>query len=213
MKRDPQAIEPRSQVIFRHTQAAFRATALEPMQLAIHVADEYQARTAPHERIVEFHVGTTVDTITKAKKANLQIVDRFMKGVVKLPVDLEEAWVASLPAPHREDCERELAQRYGFIGARSPMSSAAAQMLCAGQVSVEFGELLQRVALITDGEVHGPDDVAELTRALKEGKDLIAAATTLVASIESRLAQPDCAAHLQGLGNTVVELLGPWGRK
>jgi hypothetical protein len=192
MKHDPQAREPRSQVIFRHTQAAFRATALEPMQLAIRVADEYQARVAPHERIVEFHAGTTVDAITKAKKANLQIVDRFLKGAVKLPADLEEAWVASLPQPHREDCERELAQRYGFIGAKSPLSSAAAEMLCAGEVSIEFGQLLQRVALITDGQVNGPEDVAELQRALKEGKDLIAAATTLVAGIQARLEQPDC---------------------
>lgn len=209
MKHDPQGREPRSQVIFRHTQAAFRATALEPMQLAIRIADEYQARVAAHERIVEFHVGTTVDTITKAKKANLQIIDRFLKGTVKLPADLEEAWVASLPAPHREDCERELAQRYGFIGARSPLSTTAAELLCTGEVSVEFGQLLQRFALVADGRVNGPEDIAELRRTLKEAQDLCAAATTLVASLQHRLSQPDCASARPG---TIVEL-SPGARK
>lgn len=212
MKHDPQGREPRSQVIFRHTQAAFRATALEPMQLAICIADEYQERVAPHERIVEFHVGTTVDTITKAKKANLQIFDRFLKGTVKLPADLEESWVASLPQPHREDCERELAQRYGFIGARSPLSTTAAELLCTGEVSVEFGQLLQRFALVADGQVNGPEDVAELRRTLKEAQDLCAAATTLVVSLQHRLSQPDCTAPTRMAPGTVVEM-GPVVRR
>lgn len=192
MKHDPQTREPRSQVIFRHTLAAFRSTSFTQMQLAVAVADAYQARVAPHDRIVEFHAGTTVDTIERAKKANLQIIDRYMKGTVKLPADLEEAWVACLPEAHRLDCERELAQRYGLLGARCPDGNTTSQMLCASQVAIEFGQLLQQFAFVSDGQVRNVEDVAELQRARKEGMDLIAAVTSLVASINTRLEQDDC---------------------
>jgi hypothetical protein len=184
--------EPRSQVVYRHTREALRKTSMTPNVLADAIAEQYQARVAPVERTLQFHVGTTADSITKAQKANLQIFSRFYDGTVRLPVDLEEAWVAALPGQHRIDCERELAQRYGFLGARAPLSAEAGQMLSVAGVSIEFGQLLEHLAPVVDGQVHSVQDVAELERAIKEGRDLLAVVATLVATLEQRRAQPDC---------------------
>lgn len=192
------AAEPRSQVVFRHTREALRKTSIKPNVLADAIADAYEARVALNERTVEFHKGTTVDSIAKAQKANLQIFTRFYDGTVRLPVDLEEAWVAALPGQHRIDCERELAQRYGFLGARAPVSTESGQMLCVAGVSIEFGQLLEHLAPVVDGQVQSAQDVVELERAIKEGRDLLASVASLVATLEQRRAQPDC--NVIGIG-------------
>jgi hypothetical protein len=181
------AREPRSRTVFRHTEEAFRATGMTMQAFASKVADEYQARVAAPERIVEFHVGTTVDTIVKAEKANLQIVTRFLRGMVKLPTDLEESWIAALPQPHRADCERELARRYGFLGARTQMSATAARTLCTAALAIEFGHLLQEVAqVMADNQVCAAD-LPALNRAMKEAQDLEAELATMKATISSAI--------------------------
>jgi len=188
MKCDPQVREPRSQVVFRHTAAALRCSGLTMQVLATAIADRYQEMVAPGERIVEFHVGTTADSIVRAHKANLQLVTRFLAGTVKLPADLEEAWVQALPEPHRADCERELAQRYGFLGARTPEHSGQACALGTAMVSIEFGQLLQHIAgVMADGTVTA-SDLDNLNRAMKEADDLVAVVTSLKASVVDSVA-------------------------
>jgi hypothetical protein len=188
MKHDLHIREPRSQVIFRHTRDAYRATSLTPQALANRIADAYQARVAADERIVEFHIGTTVASMDKANKANLQLISRFYDGKVKLPTDLEEAWVTSLPEPHRADCERELAQRYGFMGARSPVAEGAPRALCTAKCAIEFGEMVQKIGpILVDGV--SAEDLHLLVRALKEAGDLLAEVTALQNDIETTISR------------------------
>lgn len=179
MKRDPHVREPRSQVIFRHTREALRQSGLTMQVLATAIADRYQEQVSPGERIVEFHVGTTADSIVRAHKANLQLVARWLDGKVKLPADLEESWVASLPESHRLECERELAQRYGFLGARIPEHAGAAPALSIAGVSIEFGHLLLKLGkVLADNQVTA-EDLPDLLRADKEAGDLQAELATL----------------------------------
>ncbi|TAA19191.1 hypothetical protein EA658_09965 [Pseudoxanthomonas winnipegensis] len=175
--------EPRSRIIFRHTETTFRATGLTMQAFASRVADEYQARVAAPDRIVEFHRGTTVDSIVKAEKANLQIVTRFLRGQVKLPADLEESWVAALPAQQRLDCERELAQRYGFLGAKAPASQRAARALCTARSTIEFGQMLQAIAEVMADDQVTAEDLPQLIAAQKEYGDLTAELATVAASL------------------------------
>jgi hypothetical protein len=175
--------EPRSRTIFRHTETALRATGLTRQAFACKVADEYQARVSADERIVEFHIGSTADAIEKAHKANDQIIKRFLSGTVKLPADLEESWIAALPQPQRADCERELAQRYGFLGARAAVSEQAARTLCTAKVVIEFGQMLQEIAhVMADNDVT-VKDLPALHRAAKELRDLQAELATLEATL------------------------------
>lgn len=179
--------EPRSHVIFRHTADAIRNCHHTDGSFAQAVADEYMARVAPEERIVQFHVGTDVASIVKAQSRNAKLVERYRNGTVKLPADLEEAWVAALPDPWRADCARELAQRYGFLGATIPAGTPAAQLLSTGQLSIEFGETVKAIAdVFADGDVDA-HDVPRLVRAIKESHDLAAEVATATAALEHAL--------------------------
>lgn len=103
-----------------------RATGLSIKSLADVVAAEYMARTAQFDRVIEFHVGTTAASTERALKLNGQIVSRYMDETVKtFPADLEEAWVAALPQPHRDELVAELAGRYGLLAARRPVANGS----------------------------------------------------------------------------------------
>lgn len=189
MTLDRQFDEPRSQVIFRHTAAAVRNSHHNDNSFAQAVADAYMARVAPEERIVQFHVGTDVASIDKAQSRNAKIIERFRNGTVKLPADLEESWVAALPDPWRTDCARELAQRYGFMGAFQPVSGPLSQLLSTARLSIEFGETIQALASVqADGRIDA-GDVSGLRRALKEARDLAAEVASAEASITRALAE------------------------
>lgn len=148
MKPDPQFHEPRSAVVFRHTTDAIRNSAHTDSSLAQSIAEQYMADVAPGERILQFHVGVDADSTEKALKANGQIIARIRNGTVKMPVDLEESWVRALPPQWRDACARELARRYGFLGARIPTLEALTNILADGRIC--------------------PKDIPELRRALDE---------------------------------------------
>lgn len=120
MKPEFQINEPRSQVVFRYHKRVLAETGTCERTLASRIADNYMSQVPVHSRIVEFHSGTTLDTADRAIKANAQIISRYVVGKVKLPADLEEAWVRAFPDGIRLDCKRELARRYGFLGAQTP---------------------------------------------------------------------------------------------
>lgn len=187
MTQQSQYRAPRAAVIFDFTLKAIRNSHHTDASFAAEVAERYMAMVAPSERTTEFHVGTDAASIEKAGKLNAKLVERFRNGTVKLPADLEEAWVAALPQPWQLDCSRALARRYGFIGARVPENSPAAQMLCSGRLMVEFGEAMQAMA-----ELHavGPCDAAaaaRMERALKEFEDLMGEAATMKAALRQAL--------------------------
>lgn len=168
MKPDPQFHEPRSAVVFRHTTDAIRNSAHTDSSLAQAIADQYMADVAPGERILQFHVGIDADSTEKALKANGQIIARIRNGTVKMPVDLEESWVRALPPQWRDACARELARRYGFLGARIPMMEPHAGVLAVARLSVEFGHTLEALTNILADGLICPKDIPELRRALDE---------------------------------------------
>lgn len=199
MKPDPQYQEPRSAVVFRHTTEAIRNSNHTDTSFAQAVADQYQADVAPGERIVQFHTGDDADSIERALKANAQILGRIRNGTVKMPVDLEESWVRALPAQWRDACSRELAQRYGFLGARIPMLEPHAGVLAVARLSVEFGHTLEALTnILADGHVCAKD-VPELRRALDEMGQLEAELAT---------ARRYVTGHLQDLAPRAIAAVG-----
>ena len=175
MSFDLQSQVPRSQAIFGYTKQAQRQCGLVVCKFATGVAQRYMHRVAECDRIIAFHVGTTTDTVIAAEKANAQIVNRILDGTVKMPADLEEAWVQELPPKLRDECARDLARRYGLAGAALPQASANV----AGSVSLlatEFGETMGALApLLADGTIDATDSPQLLREALKQGTDLMAA--------------------------------------
>lgn len=187
MKSRSQFHEPRSTTVFRHTAEATRNSNHTDASLAQAIAEQYMHDVAPGERILAFHVGTDADSMEKAQKANAQIVARIRNGTVKMPADLEESWVRALPQPWSDNCARELANRYGFIGARMPKMSPQAGVLCVGRISVEYGQTVEALAnVLADGRVC-PQDLPELRTAREELAQLRAAMETLSAYVDGHL--------------------------
>lgn len=200
MKSQSQFHEPRSTTVFRHTAEAIRNSSHTDASLAQVIADQYMRDVAPGERILTFHVGTDIDSMDKAHKANAQIVARIRNGTVKMPADLEESWVRALPQPWSDNCARELANRYGFIGARMPELSPQAGVLCVGRISVEYGQTMEAIArVLADGQICA-QDVPALRVAAEEMGQMGAAMWTLLAYVQGllQLLDPSMAVPLTG---------------
>ncbi len=193
MNAEIQSREPRSQVIFRYTNDVLRHTALCRRKLAARIADAYMERIAPGERIVEFHTGTTTDQLIAAEQANAQLVARFMQGLVKLPADLEEAWVSSLPEPYREECLRELVRRHGFLAAKPPSEGKGAGLAGIADLAREFAQTLEALAPIFADGLIDANDRPHLKKALKETTDMMAALVSLQAQLTAALPDQDTA--------------------
>lgn len=173
--------EPRSQTLTRGALAALRGTGLTLGEYAANVVELYHQRVALHERTVKFHSGgDPYDT----RRANEQIVTRYMNAQVRFAADLEEAWVLALPNPYRQHLLAELADRYGLIAAAAPATCGPDQQCQVGKLCKETGEAMVKVGeLLDDGVIDQRDRPAAMA-ALREIDDVIAAATSLKATIE-----------------------------
>lgn len=186
---------PLAAVIFDFTTQAIRNSHHDDASFAAEVAERYMEMVAPNERTTQFHVGTDADSIVKAGARNAKLISRFRDGTTKLPADLVEAWVTALPEPYSLDCRRELSRRNGFIGARIPEGTPAAQLLCSGRVMVEFGEAMQAMAALHAGGPDNGEAVERLERALKEFEDLVSEAVTMKTSLRNEIST-----RAQGVG-------------
>lgn len=177
--------EPRSATIHRHLRDALRATGLPLRTLADRAVDLYHARTALHERAIEFHAGATADAYEAAARANAQIVTRMLEGTVRLPADFEEALVLALPEPHQAACLRDLADRYGLLAAQPPTACPVAQQVSTADLLRETGALMTTLApAFADGRLDASDALIA-RHALPEVLDLQGRLATLAVQLEA----------------------------
>lgn len=165
--------EPRSATILRYTRQAVNEHRLVVTTFANEVVDRYLATHPMHMRVVKFREPAgDVDALCDALKHNAQIVDRYIKGVLKaFPADLEEAWTTALPAPYRAACECELVRRRGFLGAKLRTQADRADASIA-DVMHEFADF---VSANGEAMVDGQYDAVERARTVHEIDDVIAA--------------------------------------
>lgn len=104
-------MEPRAALIIAATRKSLRETGRTLRHFAAELIDHYHARTHVDDRTVRFH---RTDNPYKDEEANTQIVDRMLSGLVRMPVDIEEAWVLAIADPYRRELLNELAARYGL---------------------------------------------------------------------------------------------------
>ena len=182
MNRESQKLT-RSRVIARHVQLAL-ASGMQMRAYAAEVADTYIGRTPVEDRVVDFHVGTTTDAVEKAIRANAQLCNRFIDGTVKMPADLEEAFVLSLPDDARMRCKAELAARYGLLAARAPEASTAGGAKSAANLMREVAEFITQSCTADSA----PNEIA-LRAALRELTDVEAACASARAQLNLQLEQ------------------------
>lgn len=167
-------LPPRQSVIYAHTRRMLDATKFNYASFAMAVAERYLEMTAPDVRQVAMRTGEGAELI-KAMEDNAQVLRRYMDGKVrKLPADLEDAWVLSLPDPYRSDCERDLARRRGMLAVPMPNDDGL-QVASVATLFQEYGELLQAIApAVADGKF-GPEDRPYAKAIDEKGDDVIAA--------------------------------------
>ena len=182
-------IEPRSQLIARHTRMMMRERGMTRREFATRVAEHYCTHTQLDERTLPLLTG---GDWRKTEKHNDQIIRRFMEDEVRMPVDVEEAWLAAMPDPHRERLLRELDERTGGIWVRKPQAGerTAAVGPDIGRFVREAGEAIEALApVLADGKINHHDDRRALLEARAQLRDVFAMCLTLEQQIHQALGE------------------------
>ncbi len=173
--------ETRTETLFRHTREMMRGTGCSMQTFATRVMEHYHAAVPEPARVVDFK---TSGDLFRAAQTNAQRLARYMDPAVnvRLPVDLEESWVAALGEPHGSACRRDLAHRYGLLDVPQP-GNAVSDMQSVSRLTKELGEALEAISPALDNGRFGPEDASVLPNAIAELDDVLAAAQGLRARL------------------------------
>lgn len=189
--------QPRDSVIAEHVGHAMRHTRLSFEAFAQDVADHYHANTRDTLRNVKFHVVPHIDPCS-ALRANAQIIRRMVEGVVRMPVEIEEAIVLALPAPFRDACLRELAARFGLIGAQIPRSDATGQAVQVAALLRGAGATIATLAPMFEDGLITEADATHAPAALASLDALLANITTVAAMVRKHARPADGTTPIRG---------------
>jgi hypothetical protein len=168
--------ETRSATIFRHTRAMQRATGCSMQTFSARVIEHYHAHVPEHMREIVFKVGGDV---FRDAQTNAQHLSRFMDPdtATRLPVDLEESWVAALGGEFLADCRRDLARRYGLLDV--PVMESDCDVAALGNLTRELGEVLKAIGPTLDDGRFTAADIKFLPAIERELDDLCGAAVAM----------------------------------
>ncbi len=181
--------ETRAHVIEAHVAFALRHTGIDQADFAEDVARRYRDRTPLHARGVEFHEHERGADPYAVRRANAQLLFRMLRpdGPARLPVELEEAIVLSLPEPFLHECLRELNARYGLMAAPLPEVEGVEVTAAVGNFTRDFGECLAALArTVSDGRLE-TSDAKDAPAVIRELDDVIAGAISLRAAHQQLL--------------------------
>lgn len=183
MRVSSQLPETRTEVIFRHTSDQLRETRTSMQSFSIDVVEAYHDRVSPAARTVAFK---TSGDHYRCVQTNAERLARYMDDDtnVRMPVDLEEAWVLSLKEPYQGRCVRDLARRYGLLGVSDDKVKRIHDVSSISRLTTEFGEAVQAMAPLLDGD---EVDDKVLQHALDELQDLAGAALSMQDKVRKRL--------------------------
>lgn len=135
------------------------------------LARAYVERVPEHARGLDLHPpreGSVVDW-EHDRDALRHQVDRLSSGQTRFPADLEEAWVAALPEPHRHACLAELAGRHGLLAV--PIPHGACGVADFAHYLQQFSASVEAlVPVVADGRIDSEDreHIPEAVAALRE---------------------------------------------
>lgn len=169
----------RQDVLTFYYEAQRRETPVTVNDFTIALAEQYVARVPAHARSLSIMVpdAKTMDPATYDLVLDRQRrqVERWAKGKVAIPAEIEESWAFALTPPYGERCRHELAWRYGFLGVMSeeadpcPDGEIMGRLLGnTGRATTALARALANQSIdyedLTDGEIEA--DLAELERAV-----------------------------------------------
>ena len=180
--------ETRAAAIWYHVDQFLRRTGAKEHEFADEVAELYHQRTPLAGRGVEFEPHAAGSNAYDVMRARGQLLFRMLKpaGAVRLPVELEEVVVLALPAPYREECLRELAERVGMLAAplpAQPGDALARQVKSPCELLRSTADAVERLApMLEDGRVEA-DDAPLFPAALAALSEVMGVCVTLQAQM------------------------------
>lgn len=171
----------RTAVIVGYAERAIRETDLGLNSFAMAVVPRYRSLVPKHQQHIGF---SNKPDVVDAARVDGQKLKRFIDGTNRLPAELEEAWVLSLPEPYRRDCIRELAWRYGLVGAfAEPVLEATGKLKpeCLARLTKEFSEVVSAAGAAIGAGLNE----AGRAQAAKELRDLKAEVVTMLARLDA----------------------------
>jgi len=152
----------RQDVIFGATHAVMHELGWSLADLAESIATHYCAQ------VPEQHRGLTLtaepqepgsDAYYNWKESTRRQLERLLNGSVRMPVELEEAWIDALPSPYRERVIGQLAARLGYLAVAIPEESDCT-VESLGEVLREHSEAVQASApMVADGQITEDDRI------------------------------------------------------
>jgi len=148
--------ETRTITILRHVTNFLFSTSTTDSAFAMSVVEVYHQRVPVRAaRIFDFH---ETNNPVKDMKANTQLVSRILNRVTRMPADLEEAFVLAMPAPFREPCMRDLAERYGLLAVHIPVAEPSEDLANLQRILKETGEAITALGpILADGKIDSSD--------------------------------------------------------
>ncbi|RXZ42684.1 hypothetical protein [Crenobacter cavernae] len=137
-------------------------------KFADRLAECYHARVPDGARTIaaltEIRRDMTEVEYTAASGSNRMAVQRWLKGEVRFPVDLEEAWKDALDSQVHNRCVAELAEREGFVPLPVP---AVGGVLCGWTGYVQADKELSEVGAAMASGASKSEKVLESFEALQ----------------------------------------------
>ncbi|WP_374419386.1 hypothetical protein [Chromobacterium sp.] len=127
-------------------------------QFAEALTENYLAMTPEGRRacpLEEIPVDGTVDDFFAIKRKNALVTDRWLKRNVKLPLEILDAWVATLEGKYRDGCLAALLKVHGMLAVPNDISADAASLGATMHSTADM--FVHLAAIIADGKVDAHD--------------------------------------------------------
>ncbi|HKJ89243.1 MAG TPA: hypothetical protein VKA48_12140 [Gammaproteobacteria bacterium] len=152
----------RQDVVFAATHAVMHELGWSLADLAESIAVIYCDQVPEEHRDLKLTAepkGQGVDAYYHWKESTRRQVERLLNGSVRMPVELEEAWIDALPSPYRERVIGQLAARLGYLAVAIPEDSDCT-VESLGEVLKEHSEAVQASApMVADGQITEDDRI------------------------------------------------------
>jgi len=166
---------------------AVAAGATSMAEFALRMVARYLDRTPEHDRIDALrHLPREDDTrVYEADREALRRqIGRMRDGALRLPADIEEAWILALPQPWQSDALDALAARLGTLAVPAPdghgfVGGVGRYMQAGGRVLQALQPILEDGMLNQDDAAHLPEAAAALRAHMRDTAALLARIETL----------------------------------
>ncbi len=140
------------------------------------VPDGY--RKAP---LLAVPVDGAVDEFFAAQKSNLKAVQRYLRKEVRIPLEVEEAWAASLDEPFRSQCVFDLCARHNVLPV---LLHGETDIQRLSELMHEEAEAIQAMApIMADGKI-SQSDAEYAPEAIRRLQHLMSSCAGLIRKLE-----------------------------